>query len=118
MLYPLSYGGVTHASSEWAACRRGTTTLVGGPLSHGSLEQFGGEWSLRISKGVPVSRSSEQAQVMFPQELCLFPEPVRWFRDKQTQPEAHSCIRLVIDVSGDGRTYDRGLVELACAGGP
>ena len=25
MLYPLSYGGVTHTSSEWAASRRGAT---------------------------------------------------------------------------------------------
>ena len=52
---------------------------------------------------------------MFPQELRLFPEPVRRFRDKDTQPVAHSCIRLVIDVAGDGRTYDRGLVELPSA---
>ena len=34
MLFPLSYGGVIHTSSEWAASRRGAPTLVGPTPSH------------------------------------------------------------------------------------
>ena len=33
MLYPLSYGGVTHTSSEWAASAAVQPILVGGTPS-------------------------------------------------------------------------------------
>ena len=90
MLYPLSYGGVIRTSLERVTTRRGATTLTAGEVSLKSRSaRTDGRGGRAASERVWNLHSSEQTQVMFLQELRLFPEPVRRFGDKDAQSVCH-----------------------------